>query len=243
MRRPDNLALIFQEALTAIVRVGSNQRLAAMNSGLSQSGGSRPMSADALRTHFMNAIKNGEQEARRAGYVREDVKLSIFALVAMLDEAVLSSANSMFADWHKQPLALQLFSTALAGEIYFENIENLLQRDESQDLADLLEIYYLGLLIGFSGRYHSASAPELGSKKHSLASKIHRIRGGPSKFSPGGDLPGAVNAPLRSDAWVRRLLIAAAACLALYIVLFAAFQFDLSSGTGKLRDLAAQIRQ
>ena len=64
-------------------------------------------------------------------------------MVAFLDESVLNSRNPIFADWLRKPLQEELFGTHIAGEVFFQNLQQLLGRSDSPDLADLLEIYHL----------------------------------------------------------------------------------------------------
>ena len=89
-RRPENLALHFQEVLTAIERLrGSRQ-------GVSD--------ANAFRHHAREALRTAAGQALAAGYTAEDVKYATYATVAFLDESVLNSRNPVFADWARKPL-------------------------------------------------------------------------------------------------------------------------------------------
>ena len=74
--RTDNLALIFQEVLTAIVRLRSNRQ--------------ELSDAESFRYSIREAIKAAIQEARNhGGYNAEDIKMATLALVGFLDESVL----------------------------------------------------------------------------------------------------------------------------------------------------------
>ncbi len=73
-----------------------------------------------------------EQEARSRGCSPEDVKQVIFAVVAFLDESVLSSGNPVFANWPRLPLQAELFGHQLAGEIFFQELQKTLNRNDSQ---------------------------------------------------------------------------------------------------------------
>src|ERR1700731_169603 len=146
-RRPENLALIYQEVLTAI------ERLRASRQGVTD--------AAAFRHHTREALKTAASQAITAGYQADDVKLATFAAVAFLDESVLNSQNPIFADWLRKPLQEELFGTHIAGEVCFQNLQPLLGRNDSADLADVLEIHYLCLLLGFGGRYSAGNRGEL----------------------------------------------------------------------------------
>src|SRR5436305_5864214 len=214
-RRPDNLALLFQDVLTAIVRLRANRQ------GVTD--------ANAFRHHTREAIKTADGQALAAGYPAEDAKLATFAVVAFLDESVLNSQNPIFANWARQPLQEELFGTHVAGEMFFQNLQQLLGRSDSSDLADLLEIYYLCLLLGFGGRYSVGNRGELTQVMNMTAEKIRRIRGRFNALSPAWQLPGET-VRTRSDPWVRKLGVIAAVCAVVMILLFIAYKLVLSSG-------------
>lgn len=78
-----------------------------------------------------------------------------FALVAFVDETVLSPTNDfpLRKEWEQLPLQLEYFREHLAGVKFFERLDSLLQQPESES-ADLVELYYLCLLLGFKGKYN-----------------------------------------------------------------------------------------
>jgi type VI secretion system protein ImpK len=215
MRRPENLALLYQEVLTAVVRLRANRQ------GVTD--------ANAFRHHTREALKTAASQALGAGYAQDDVRLATFATVAFLDESVLNSQNPHFADWLRQPLQEELFGTHIAGEVFFHNLEQLLGRTDSQDLADLLEVHYLCLLLGFGGRYSAGNRGELAQVMNLTGDKIRRIRGHFGPLSPAwAPPPGAGRSG--KDPWARKLAIAAIACAALMILLFVVYKLVLSSG-------------
>jgi type VI secretion system protein ImpK len=216
MRRPENLALIYQEVLTAVVRLRANRQ------GVTD--------ANAFRHYTREAIKSAASQALGVGYPAEDVKLATFASVAFLDESVLNSQNPNFADWLRKPLQEELFGTHIAGEVFFQNLEQLLGRTDAPDLADLLEVHYLCLLLGFGGRYSAGNRGELAQVMTMTGEKIRRIRGHFGPLSPAWAPP---REPGRSgrDPWVRKLAIAAISCAALAILLFVVYKLVLSGGS------------
>jgi type VI secretion system protein ImpK len=146
-RRPDNLALVFQETLTAIVRLRTNRQVVT--------------DPEVFRAQMREALKAADQDGRTRGYTAEQIKLAIFAVVAFLDESILNLQQPVFAQWHRKPLQEELFGIDIAGEIFFNNIQRLLGQRDSHDLADVLEIYELCLLLGFRGRYGLGGQAEL----------------------------------------------------------------------------------
>jgi type VI secretion system protein ImpK len=215
MRRPENLALLYQEVLTAVVRLRANPQ------GVTD--------ANAFRHHTREALKTAASQALGVGYPQDDVRLATFATVAFLDESVLNSRSPNFADWLRQPLQEELFGTHIAGEVFFQNLEQLLGRTDSQDLADVLEVHYLCLLLGFGGRYSAGNRGELSQVMNMTGEKIRRIRGHFGPLSPAwAPPPGAGRS--RKDPWVRRLAIAAIVCAGLMALLFVVYKLVLSGG-------------
>ena len=227
-RRPDNLPLIFQEVFTAIERLRSNRQ-----------GVVDPQS---FRHHTREALKTAAAQALAAGYPSGDVKLATFATVAFLDESVLNSQNPIFTDWLRRPLQEELFGTHIAGEVFFQHLQELLGRNDSQDLADLLEVYYLCLLLGFGGRYSIGNRGELAQVMNLAAEKIRRVRGQFGGLSPAWTLP-QENLRRRSDPLVRTLGFVALACAVFMVLLFAGYKVALGSGVSEVRAISTQARK
>lgn len=221
-RKLENLAFVFQELLTVIERMRANRQ---------------PVSdAMTFRHQVREALKLADQEGRRRGYTAEDIQLAIFAVVAFLDETILNLRLPQFADWPRQPLQEELFGHHIAGEVFFQNLQALLGRNDSQDLADLLEVYQLCLLLGFAGRYSIGGKGELRAIIDATAAKIRRIRQTGIELSPSWKLP--FDAPIRfADVWVRRLAFVSGGCTVLALGLFAIYKISLLSGVSSLRDL------
>jgi type VI secretion system protein ImpK len=214
-RRPENLALHFQEVLTAIERLRGNRQ------GVTD--------ANAFRHHTKDALKTAAAQALAAGYTPEDIKYATYATVAFLDESVLNSRSPVFADWARKPLQEEMFGTQIAGEVFFQYLQQLLGRNDSADLADLLEVFYLCLLLGFGGRYSAANRGELGQIMSMTAAKIYRVRARFSQLSPAWALPKeAVRG--RKDPWVRRLGIIALTAAILMVLLFVVYKIVLGGG-------------
>jgi type VI secretion system protein ImpK len=223
-RRTENLALMLQEVLTAVVRLRSNRQAVS--------------DANSFRIHMREALKSADQEARKRGYNADAIQLAVFAVVAFLDESILNSRNPLFADWPRKPLQEELFGTHMAGEVFFQNLQKLLGQTDSQELADVLEVYYLCVLLGFGGRYSMGNKGDLRAIIDAVGEKIRRVRGYLPDLSPAWMLPKEAARITGGDPWVRRLTIVAASCVALALVLFVIFKFSLGSGVSDLRALA-----
>lgn len=221
------LALALQEALTATARLRANRQVA-----------SDPAS---FRSHMKRLLSAADSESRSAGYPPEDVKLAIYAVVAFLDESVLNSRQPMFAEWPQKPLQEEVFGEHMAGEFFFDNLRQLLARQDSEDLADLLEVYHLCLLLGFKGRYTGSDRGELHQFTSTIGDKILRIRGGVAGLSPAWRLPADERAPKAKDPWVRRMGYVAAGILGIVVLQFVLFRLMLGPGVRDLRDIASSV--
>ena len=92
---------------------------------------------------------------------------------------------------------------------------------------------------GFAGRYVAGNRGELSAIMDRTGEKIRRIRGKLPPLSPSWQLP-PETAPVYKDAWVKRLAVAAVACLALTLLLFFTYKIVLGSGASDIRTAAAQ---
>jgi len=214
-RRPENLAQVFQELLTAIERLRSNRQSVT--------------DAQYFRRQILDTTKAAVQRARmQAGYAPEDIRMATLAVIGMLDETILNLQNPVFADWSRQPLQEELFGTHTAGEVFFENLRVLLNRENSADLSDVLEVYYLCLLLGYRGRYSLSGTGDLQAVMAATARKIRQIRGSFSGLGPAHNLQAELVTKTR-DPWLPRLLACAVACLTLAILLFVVYKLVLDS--------------
>ena len=225
--RVENLALVFQEVLTAIVRL--------------RAGRQELSDAESFRFQIREALKAAVQAARnRSSYSPDDIKMATLAMVGFLDESVLNTRNPMFADWPRKPLQEELFGIHMAGEVFFQNLDKLLARQDSADLADILEVHYLCLLLGFRGRYSIGGKAELNLVMNATADRIRRIRGvSPDPFIDTSE-PEVVR--VAEDPWVKRLIFAAAGCAVLVLVLFVLYKIVLGSGASALHGIASQAK-
>lgn len=106
----------------------------------------RPVVEDLLRQ-----VEEGSVQLRCPPSSVYDVK---FALVAFLDETMLSPENNfpLRPEWESHPLQLQYFKEHLAGMKFFERLEEMLVDVEAN--ADVVEVYYLCLVLGYKGKYN-----------------------------------------------------------------------------------------
>jgi type VI secretion system protein ImpK len=192
--------------------------------------------AVAFRAQMTQLLQRADAEARAMGYTSEDVRLAAFAVVALLDESALNARQPALADWARRPLQDELFGGHLAGEWFFQHVEQLLARPDSAALADVLEVHQLVLLLGFRGRYgHEAGSLQAIAGR--VGERLARLRGTEGPLAPSWRPPAEI--VTTRDPWIRRLTIALAASLVLAAALWGAGALTLAGATSEVRALAA----
>ena len=116
----------------------------------------------------------------------------------------------------------------------------MLSRPDSSENTDLLEVFYLCLLLGFQGKYAAGGRGELTSIMAAVQQKIQRVRGS-FPLSPRGGIPADAVRLTQADPWIRRLAIGAVIALILTVALFLVLKFSLVSGISEVSTLAAQL--
>jgi type VI secretion system protein ImpK len=219
---PESMPLLLQEPLAATARVRRGKRVS---------------DADFFRKSLIENFKQAEEKARGIGYSGKDTKLAIFAVAALIDETVLGSTEAAFAEWHRQPLCLQIFGTNLGGEIFFDNIRLLLEREPDSHTADVLEVHLLCLLLGFAGKHKSNDAPEIRQLTRTIRERIDRIRRATYTLPGTWSLPEEPVAQWM-DPFITRLKIGAAIAAGLAVGTFVFSKLHLGSALNTLQNLA-----
>lgn len=217
------LAIALQEVLTATGRVRANRQSVT--------------DAATFRNHVKQLLSGAHEEARRAGYASEEVKLAIYAIVVFVDESILNSPLPALAGWSRKPLQEELFGEHMGGQVFFDNLRTLIGRQDSEELADVLEIYQLCLLLGFRGRYGAAGQSEVQRWAGAAAEKIARIRGTPGELAPGWAPPERETFPVQRDPWIRRLGFTALGLASAAIVIWIVLRIALGSWISQLQSL------
>ena len=149
--------------------------------------GNEPADASEFTSRVQSFLADFERGARRLNAAAEDVYASKFAFCAAIDEAVLSSSFEIRADWERRPLQLSLFGEQLAGEKFFDHLENC----RAQGIARLqsLEVFHMCLLLGFQGKYLLEGPEKLAYLTARLGDEIAQMKGKRAPFAPQWPLP------------------------------------------------------
>src|SRR5258708_7067221 len=224
-RRAENLAYIYQQILTVIVRVRLNRQAVSDPS--------------AFRANIQSGLRSAEKDAVKRTYAPDDIRTATLAVVAFLDESILNSSNPVFSSWQSMPLQEEMFGHHVAGETFFDNLEKLMSRPDSHGAADVLEVYAICLLMGYKGRYGLSGPEATRPLIDSALEKIRRVRGPLTGLSPSWAVPEGGVVIAKRDPWVRRLAYAALGCAMLAILLFLGFKLRLNSGASEIHAIAA----
>ncbi|MGA3045453.1 MAG: DotU family type IV/VI secretion system protein [Terracidiphilus sp.] len=222
--KTSNLALAFQEVFTVILRTRFFVQ--------------HVENAETFRATLRKMISAAVKDASAMGYSDDASKMAIYAIIGFLDESVLNSKDPTFADWARRPLQEEMFGGHFAGELFFRNVTELLNRSESTEVADVLELHALCLLLGYRGRYAFGDTSEIHSVLQRIRDKIARIRGAYALFRP-AETPAAPPAPKR-DPWVGRLTIAAVVLAVLTILAYAGYVVILGQSIPTISEINQQ---
>lgn len=104
-----------------------------------------------LRRTMDTLLKEMEERGATLRYSDQQIQAAKFALAAFMDETVLTADFPLRDEWEKYPLQLEYFGEHLAGVKYFDRLDELLKNPEAS--ADVIEVYYLCMLLGYKGKY------------------------------------------------------------------------------------------
>jgi type VI secretion system protein ImpK len=120
-----------------------------------------------------------------------------YAFCAAVDEIILGSDYAIREAWETRPLQLRLFGDQLAGEHFFQRLEDL--RAKGSAHLQALEVYHLCLLLGFQGRFALDGRDKLNYLTARLGDEIARMRGKTRAFAPHAERPDQIAHKLSSD--------------------------------------------
>ncbi len=159
--------------------------------------GCGPQDHAGFTDHINQFLGDVDRAAKAAGVHVDDVTAAKYAYCAAVDEIILRSQFDIRDAWETRPLQLRIFGDQLAGEHFFQRLEDLRARGSAHLQA--LEVFHLCLLLGFQGRYALDGDDKLNYLSARLGDEIARMRGKSRGFAPHADRPDHVANKLRSD--------------------------------------------
>lgn len=177
-----------------------------------------------------------EQRGATLRYSEAQLKQVKFALAAFVDETVLTANFPLREEWEKYPLQLEYFSDHLAGVKFFDRLEELLKNVEAE--ANVVEVYYLCLLLGFKGKHSVYMEEQLQGVIENTAARLRAVgrlqEGDLSPHWRVNDQPEPKPDP-GLPLWLRISLIAASAIIVLvYTVLLLFLRSDITTAKEQL---------
>ena len=187
-------------------------------------------SYDRVKADITRLMSDIEIRTGQSNITPDDYDLARFAVVAWVDETLLSSPWQDKDRWQKESLQRLYYQTADAGEIFFDRLNSI-----GLHQRDVREVYYLCLAMGFKGRYiHEGDDYLLDQLKTSNLKLLTGTSVGIPSLEKGNFFPEAF--PVESEASApsksgRRFstftLISFAVPVALFVGLFVIYTFIL----------------
>jgi type VI secretion system protein ImpK len=161
-----------------------------------------PLDAELFRERIKQFLTAFERGATKLHASAEDVYACKYAFCATVDEAVLMSGFKARESWQRLPLQVQFFGEQLAGEQFFEKLEEM--RRHGLPRVQALEVFHMCLLLGFQGRYLIEGSEKLNYLTARLGDEIARLKGKGAGFAPHWAAPDKVQHQLKNEVplWV-----------------------------------------
>jgi type VI secretion system protein ImpK len=159
--------------------------------------GREPEDAPEFSSRVQQFLGDFERGAKKLNVAAEDVYAAKFAFCAAIDESVLSSSFRIRAQWERQPLQLTLFGEQLAGEKFFQYLEEC--RAKGATRLQSLEVFHMCRLLGFQGKYILEGPEKLAYLTARIGDEIAHMKGKRAPFSPHWPLPDQVAHRLKRE--------------------------------------------
>jgi type VI secretion system protein ImpK len=193
--------------------------------------------ADVLQRRVASVLEQAADKARAARIPEEDITEARYAMVAFIDEKILTSEWPGKQTWQARPLQLMYFNENTAGEGFFARLHEL---ENTPRRAHVLQIYYLCLALGFRGQYAVRGEQGLSAIVDSVGNKISRLLPASEIISPKGEPEGRVRSIVRREAPIVGVSLGILALsLLLFIVLRVTLGVSTSSAVEDMRNFAA----
>lgn len=167
-----------------------------------------PVDAEVFRERIKQFLTQFERGASRLHARTEDIYACKYAFCATVDETMLMSTFKARDAWQRLPLQLQFFGEQLAGELFFEKLEDLRRAGAARVQA--LEVFHMCLLLGFQGKYLLEGSEKLSYLTARVGDEVARIKGQDAAFAPHWAAPDRVAHQLKNEVplWVVGALFA-----------------------------------
>jgi type VI secretion system protein ImpK len=179
------------------------------------------------------------RRASEVGFTQQDIQDMSYAVVALIDETVLTSAPSLRDFWLPRLLQLQYFNENIAGDNFFVRLQSL-RSDPNR--IEVLQVYYLCLLFGFQGKYRIRGGEvELGNLIEGVNGDLARAgRLRDAVLAPNGQRPREnLGGPRRS----LPLIVMSVVLLVLAIGVYAGLKISIGLKASEVVDHINQLKE
>jgi type VI secretion system protein ImpK len=195
-------------------------------------------SPEMVHERLRGFIDSMRERARELGMAQRDADDTAYAIVALLDEVAMDKQEPMRGFWMSRPLQLHFFQENLAGEGFFQKLQEL-RRDTRR--GDVLRVYYQCLLLGFQGKFGVRGGEiELLRLIDSLRPEVERHIDVPDHMSPNGEPP---DEPLVRSSRRNPFLWIALGVFAVAITVFILLRVSLDHQVNEIRDRVEQLNR
>ena len=195
-------------------------------------------SPDQIHDRLRGYVDAMREKARDQGMPQKDADDMAYAIVALIDEVPMGKPEPMRGYWMSRPLQLLFFNETLAGEGFFQRLQDV-RRDQRR--IDVLRVYYQCLLFGFQGKYSMRGGEiELIRIADSLRPEIERLIDVPDRLSPAGEPP---DEPMVRSGGRNPILWIALGVFAVAIAVFISLRISLDREVSGLVDRVDQMNR
>lgn len=128
-----------------------------------------------VRKRILALLDRFLSEGRKNDHPAQAVEDARFALVALLDEAVLNSQwKAGQGAWRILSLQQELYKINTAGDEFFKRLEAL--RQNAGENAEVLEVYFDAIALGFQGRFRLFGREKLDALTADVARELAKGR-------------------------------------------------------------------
>lgn len=119
-----------------------------------------------IQERAIDALQIMETKCAEQGYFTQSITLAKYAFIAFFDELMLTLTWDGQQLWANNSLQQLFFAEHMAGENFFIKLADL-KKNPKQNLA-VLEVFYLCLQLGFTGKYRLTDSQGLIVEKNDL---------------------------------------------------------------------------
>lgn len=222
-REPQTLRAIYAPVIAYVVLF---QRTASGSS----------MSAERFRTEVRSLLDRAAQEALQTGYAPDKVDHVRFSIVAFVDEAVLNSDWPYRSEWMDRPMQMEEFETNIAGDQFFDRLEGSGEID-----AELAEIDFLILSLGFKGRYVGMENDLLNVRRRLFKKFPANAVMSVAQLTPEAYEENIQGLSEGGDSWAKWKWLSIGLVAAIVVVVYILLQFGVGSAAAGYRDALQAI--